>query len=175
MRRSASVALALGFILSVGVAVTAMAHEGTGEEAIEVEPSAIAAGDSVVLAGSGLEPNDERVIVLVGEHDTLHLTEVDTDDEGMFSLDVAIPGHLPAGTYELQAIGDETLTVPLAVTARAGAEDAPDAANPPGETVVPRERSGLELGVILTLVAVSAAVGGWLIRRAERPRAARTT
>ena len=174
MRRSLPVAIAVGLLLSLGAGLAAMAHEGSGEETLEVEPSSVTAGDSVVLAGSGLEPNDERVIVLVGEHDTLHLTEVETDAEGMFNLELTIPNHLPSGTYELRAIGDETLTVPLAVTATTGATEASGAPNAATETVIARERGPLELGVILGFVAVAAALGGWLVWRAERFRGART-
>jgi hypothetical protein len=165
MRRSLPVAIAFGLLLSLGAGLGAMAHEGSGEESIEVEPSSITAGESVVLAGSGLEPNDERVIVLVGQHDTIHLTEVDTDAEGMFSLELTVPAHLPTGTYELQAIGDETLTVALAVTAASGAAAAPNAAE---ESVVARQRGPVELGTILALVAIAAALGAWLVWRAER-------
>mgnify|MGYP000026377379 CR=1 FL=1 len=70
MHRSLPVATALGMLLTLGSGLAAMAHEGGGGEKILVEPSTVAAGGTVVLAGSGLEPNDERVIVLVGEHDT---------------------------------------------------------------------------------------------------------
>lgn len=163
--------MALALLLSLGTGLAATAHEGSGEEEILVEPSTVTAGGTVVLAGSGLEPNDERVIVLVGQHDTLHLAEVETDAEGMFSLELTVPAHLPAGTYELQAIGDETLTVPLAVTAAAGAADVPI---PAEETVIARERGPLELAIILAFVALAAALGGWLVWRAERFRGART-
>ena len=169
MRRSLPVATALGLLLSISAALAAVAHEG--EEGLEVEPSTVTAGGTVVLAGSGLEPNDERVIVLVGQHDTIHLTEVETDAEGMFSLEVTVPAHLPTGTYELQAIGDETLTVPLAVTAAAGAAEVPTAAD---ESVVARDRGPAELGIILAFVAIAAALGGWLVWRAERFRGTQT-
>lgn len=172
MRRSLAVATALGLLISLGTGLTAMAHEGSGEEEILVEPSTVTAGGTVVLAGSGLEPNDERVIVLVGEHDTLHLTEVETDAEGMFSLELTVPAHLPTGTYELRAIGDETLTVPLAVTAATGAADVPGTAE---ESVVARQRGSVELGTILAFAAIAAALGGWLVWRAERITATRTT
>ncbi len=174
MRRSLPVAMALGLLLSLGVGLAATAHEGSGEEEILVEPSTVAAGGTVVLAGTGLEPNDERVIVLVGEHETVHLTSVQTDAEGMFSLELTVPGHLPGGIYELQAIGDETLKVPLAVTAAAGAAESSPAPNSASETVVARQRTPIELGVILALVAAAAVAGGWLVWRAERFRGAPT-
>ena len=122
-----------------------MAHEGTGEAKIEVEPSSLTAGDTVVLAGSGLEPDSDRVLVLAGEGLTVEFGTVKTDAEGMFSKELTIPSHLPSGNYELRAIGDETLTTPLAVTAAAGEAQASPAANAAGETVVARERSSVEL------------------------------
>lgn len=167
MRRSLAVATALGVLLSLGSGLAAMAHEGGGEEEILVEPSTVAAGGTVVLAGSGLEPNDERVILLVGEHDTLHLTEATTDAEGMLSIELTVPAHLTSGTYELRAIGDETLTVPLAVTGAAGAADVPTVADEP---VVARRRGALELGIIVVLAAVIAALGARLAWTAERFR-----
>ena len=171
MRRSLPAAIAFGVLLSLGAGLGAMAHEGSGEETIEVEPSTVTAGETVVLAGSGLEPNDERVIVLVGQHDTIHLTEVETDAEGMFSLELTVPAHLPTGTYELQAIGDETLTAALAVTAASAAADPPNSGE---ESVVARQRGPLEVGVIVALVAITAAIGAWLVWRAERFRGAQT-
>lgn len=172
MRRSVLIAVALGLLLSLSAGYAAMAHEG--EEGLEVEPSSVTAGDTVVLAGSGLEPNDERVIVLVGQHDTIHLTEVETDAEGMFTLELTVPAHLPTGTYELQAIGDETVTVPLAVTAAAGGGQASSAPNAASEAVVARPRGPVELGIILAFVAIAAALGGWLVWRAERFRGTQT-
>ena len=174
MRRSRSVGIALGVLMSLSVGLTAVAHEGSGEETLEVEPSTITAGDTVVLAGSGLEPDDERILVLAGEGLTLDLGTVATDAEGMFSLELPIPDHLPSGNYELRAIGDETLTTSLGVTASAAGAGASPAANEANETVVARARTPVEIGVILAFVLVAAAVGGWLVWRAERFRGTQT-
>jgi hypothetical protein len=163
-------AIAFGLALSLGAALTVMAHQGTGEAKIEAEPSSLTAGDTVVLAGSGLEPDSDRVLVLAGEGLTVEFGTVKTDAEGMFSRELTIPSHLPSGNYELRAIGDETLTTPLAVTAIAGGAQASAAANAPNETVVAHERSPLELGVILTVMVLIAIAGGLLVWRAERFR-----
>ena len=165
MRRSLPAALGLSLLLWVAAIPAVMAHGG--EDGLKVEPSSVTAGGTVVVAGSGLEANDKRIIVLVGDHDTVHLADVETDADGMFSLEVTVPAHLPTGTYVLQAIGDETLTVPLAVTAASGSANEPDAAE---ATVVARDRGPVELGVILALVAIAVALGGWLVWRAERFR-----
>lgn len=170
MRKPVPVAIVLGLALSFGAAVAVMAHGGSGEAKIEVEPASVTAGDTVVLAGSGLEADSDRVLVLAGEDLTVEFGTVKTNGEGMFSKELTIPSHLPSGNYELRAIGDETLTTPLAVTAMAGAAEAPPAANATKETMVARERSPIELTLILAFVTLAAVLGGLLVWRAERFR-----
>lgn len=172
MRKSIPCAVILGLSFAFGLALAVTAHEGDGEAKIEVEPASVTAGDKVVLAGSGLEPDNDRVLVLAGEGLTIEFGTVKTDAEGMFSEELTIPSHLPSGNYELRAIGDETLTTPLAVTAAAGGAQASPVANAPSETVAARQRSPLELGVILALVALAAISGALLVWRTERFRGA---
>ena len=174
MRRSLYVATAIAVLLSLGVAIGTMAHGGSGEAKIQVEPSSITAGDAVVLAGSGLEPDDERILVLAGVGFTVDLGTATTDAEGMFSIELKIPSHLPSGNYELRAIGDETLTVPLGVTATAGGGQASPAPNDAADKVVARDRTPIELGLIIGLTAAASLVGAWLVLRAERFRGAPT-
>jgi len=175
MRRSLPAAIALGLLLSLGAGLAAMAHEGEeGEETLEVEPSSVTAGDTVVLAGSGLEPDNDRVLVLAGGQLVIEFGTVRTDAEGTFSRELTIPDHLPSGTYELRAIGDEILTVSLGVTAVAAGEEVPPP-NEAQEAIIPRERSAVELGVILGLMALTAAAGAFLVWRAERFRGAANT
>jgi hypothetical protein len=170
MHKPLPFAIALGLALSFSAALAVQAHEGTGEAKIEAEPSSLTAGDTIVLAGSGLEPDSDRVLVLAGEGLTVEFGTVKTDAEGMFSKELTIPSHLPAGNYELRAIGDETLVTPLAVAAAAGVAGATPAANDAKETVVARDRSPIELALILALVAVAAVLGSLLVWRAERFR-----
>lgn len=172
MRKAAPFAIVLGLALSFGTTLVVAAHEGDGEAKIEAEPSSLTAGGTVVLAGSGLEPDSDRVLVLAGEGLTVEFGTVKTDAEGMFSKELTIPGHLPSGNYELRAIGDETLTTPLAVTAAAGGGEASPAVNAAGESVIARQRSSVEVGAILVLVAFAAGLGGILVWRAERFRSA---
>lgn len=172
MRKSIPFGIVLGLVLLLTTAVAVMAHEGSGEEEVVVEPASVTAGDSVVLAGSGLEPNNERVLVLAGQDLIVEFGSVTTDAEGMFQTELTIPVHLPSGTYELRAIGDETVTAPLAVTAAAGGAEASPAPNDASETVVPRERTPLVLAVILALVALATVAGALLVWRAERVRGA---
>ena len=168
MRNSVATALGLGVAFALSVALTVTAHEGTGEPKIEAEPSSLTAGDTVVLAGSGLEPDSDRVLVLAGEGLTVEFGTVKTDAEGMFSKELTIPSHLPSGNYELRAIGDETLTVAIAVTAPAGGAEASPAANDAQDVVVARDRSPVETASILAVVAITALFGAVLVWRAER-------
>lgn len=167
MRNTTPFAIALGLLLSLAGVAVVMAHEG---EELAVEPSSVTAGDTVVLAGSGLEPDNDRVLVLAGGHLVIEFGTVRTDAEGMFQKELTIPNHLPTGTYELRAIGDETLTAPLAVTAIAGGAEASPATNDATQTVVARQRTPIELALLLALVALAAVAGGLLVWRAERFR-----
>lgn len=170
MRKTVMTATVIALLLALGAAGAAVAHEGSGEEEVVVEPAELTAGASVVAAGSGLEPNDERVLVLAGADLVVDFGTVTTDAEGMFEIDLTIPSHLPTATYELRAIGDETVTAQLAVTAAAGGADAAPPADAANQVVVPRERTTIEVAVILVLVALAAAAGGLLVWGAERVR-----
>ena len=170
MRRPISIALAVGLALAVGTTWMVAAHSGTGAAKIAAEPSSLTAGDTIVLAGSGLEPDSDRILVLAGEGLTVEFGTVRTDAEGMFSKELTIPSHLPSGSYELRAIGDETLTTPLAVTAAADGAGSPAAGRAGQEAVVARDRSAIELASILAFVAIAAGLGLLLVWRAERFR-----
>lgn len=172
MHRIVAMAAALSLALSLGGVASVLAHGGSGEEGIEVEPTSITAGQTVILAGQGLEPNSDRVLVLVGGDLTIAFGTVTTDADGGFSKELTIPGHLPAGSYELQAIGDETFSTPLAVTAAAGGAAA-SPANGANETVLARDRSPLELGLIAAFVVLVGVAGAVLVWQAERFRGVR--
>jgi hypothetical protein len=163
-------AAAAAFLLMVN-ALPISAHSGDAASGISVEPAQVTAGGTVVLAGTGLEPNSDREINLVGPDVTVPYSKVTTDADGMFNVTLTVPSHLPAGTYTFQAIGDETLTATCAVTAAAGAVTA----EPPNEavaTVTPRTRSGSEIAIIGLLLAVAIGLGVVLVARAERFRGA---
>ena len=170
MRKSVMTATVIALLLALGPTGAAVAHEGSGEEEVVVEPAELTAGASVLAAGSGLEPDDERVLVLAGADLVVDFGTVTTDAEGMFEIDLTIPSHLPTATYELRAIGDETVTAQLAVTAAAGGADGAPPADAANQVVVPRERAAIEVAVILLLVALAAVAGGLLVWGAERVR-----
>ena len=163
MRRTLVLAAALAaLVVPIGIVT---AHSGSGEASVQVEPASVDAGASVVFAGTGLEPDSDRDLVLAGDGMVIDFGVVKTDATGMFSKDLQIPAHVPTGAFELRAIGDETLTASLQVSAAAGSASTSTTA---AETVVGRSRSGLEEAAILLLVAVLAVAGGLVAWRAER-------
>ena len=166
-RRWLSIGFAAGLLLSVGIAATAAAHSGDEASGLSVEPDSLQAGGTVVLVGTGLEPDSDRVLVLAGPDETIELGTVKTDAQGMLQKEIKIPAHLPGGSYELRAIGDETLTVQLAVTAADGASTAAGGSVSQA-TVVPHERHLLEIGLLGAGVLVLLVLGTVLIVSAER-------
>lgn len=161
--RAAAASVALVFAIALPV----LGHSGGEASGISVEPADITAGETVVLAGNGLEPNSDRQINLVGPDVVVPFPAVTTDADGMFAVTLTIPDHLPSGTYTFQAIGDEVLTADCTITAAAGIT----AAEPKDEAaalVTTRSRSSLELGIVGILVGAAIALGALLVMRAER-------
>jgi hypothetical protein len=161
-------AVAAGAVLALSLSLPISAHSGGEASGISVEPSTVTAGGTVVLAGNGLEPNSQRQINLVGPDVVVPYPPATTDADGMFNVTLTIPAHLPAGTYTFQAIGDETLTTDVTVTAAAGQAAMLEPANEAAAVVAARNRSGIEIAVLGILVIVAAAAGVFLVARAER-------
>ena len=163
MRRPLTSALILGGALLLLSAAAVLADNP--DAGISVEPSDVTAGQTILLAGNSLEPDDERTLVLKNETLAVNLGTATTDADGMLNQEIQIPAYLPSGTYQLQAIGDETVEVEVKVTAADGAA----ATAPTTETAITaRNRGPLELGVVLVGAALAAVVGGLLVLRAER-------
>lgn len=166
MRRPLLSALLLSVAVLLLTAASVLADDPNA--GISVEPAEVAAGQTILLAGNSLEPDDERVLVLQGDTITVSLGTATTDADGMLSQEIQIPGHLPSGTYQLQAIGDETLQVELKVAAAEGG--AATEAEPAEEALTNRERSGIELAVVVLAAAIFGGLGVLLVVRAERFR-----
>jgi hypothetical protein len=167
--RAVVLSAVLALALEVALAIPVFAHAGGEASRISVEPAQVTAGGTVVLAGSGLEPDSDRQIDLVGPDDVVPFPKVTTDAAGMFNATLTVPSHLPPGTYTFQAIGDETLTTEVTLTAAAGAA----AAQPSSEAaavVVGRSRPGLELVAIGVILLAVVGLGLVLITQAERFR-----
>lgn len=160
-------AAAAAAALLLAFALPTFAHSGDAASGIAVEPSIVTAGGTVVLAGKGLEPNSDRQINLVGPDVVVPFPKATTDADGMFNVTLTIPAHLPAGTYTFQAIGDETLTTELTVTAAAG-QAVSEPKNEAVASVTSRNRSGAELGIIAVLLVLAVGGGLLLVTQAER-------
>lgn len=144
------------------VAAPTRAHGGSGTPTVLVEPQQITAGASLTIVGQDMEPNSERDVVLAGQQLVVQFGTVKTDADGGFTLQVTVPSHLPSGVYQVQAIGDETVSADLQVTALAGGPSTAPAAQ---QTVRPRRLEGIGLVAVVGLLIL---VGGWLVLSAER-------
>ncbi len=163
-RRSimSSVAVAVLFLV---FAPTVLAH---GQVSVTVDPMTVTAGEEVTISVAGVEPDQDRVIVLIGQGIVVPFPTVRTDASGSFAAKITIPTRLPGGTYRFEAIGDETLTGDVDVMAAAGgiaAQAAVDQTVPDSRT-----RAGLETTVIAGLAIVVGLIGLLLILGAERFR-----
>jgi hypothetical protein len=158
----ASVAAAL---LLVAFAASVLAH---GPASIKVDPMTVTAGQNVTISVAGVEPDQDRVIVLIGQGIVVPFPTVRTDASGSFTAKVMIPSRLPGGIYRFEAIGDETLTGDVEVIAAAGGI----AAQPPADQTVPdsRTRGVPETAVIVAFAVVAMLIGLVLIMSAERFR-----
>ena len=157
------VLVALGIALAVPL--SALAHGGGTEPTVELDPPQVTAGGTVTVVGEKMEPDSDRVIVLTGQDLLIQFGTVKTDAEGMFTLQVTVPSHLPGGVYQLQAIGDETISADLEVTAAAGM---PSAGPVTQEEIQPRRVEGIGLVMLIAFVGLLVLAGGWLVMSAER-------
>ncbi len=155
----------VAFGIALAVPLAALAHGGGTEPTVALEPQQVTAGGTCVIVGENMEPNSDRVIVLTGQNLVVQLGTVKTDAEGMFTLEVTVPSHLPGGVYQIQAIGDETISADLNVTAAAGM---PSAGPLTQEEVQPRHVEGIGLVVLIVIIGLLVLAGGLLVLSAER-------
>lgn len=165
-RRILFAALVPMLLLSV-LAPSALAH---GLVSVTVDPMTVTAGEDVTISVVGVEPDQDRVIVLIGQGIVVPFSTVRTDATGSFTTAVTIPSRLPGGTYRFEAIGDETLTGDVSVIAAAGgiAAQAPALQDAPEL----RSRSGPETVAIVAVALLAGLLGLALVLRAERFRGA---
>ncbi|MBI3747310.1 MAG: hypothetical protein HY262_00450 [Chloroflexi bacterium] len=147
------------------VAPAVMAHDTVS---VNVDPNPATAGEDVTISIAGVEPNQDRVIVLIGQGIVIPFPTIRTDSSGSFVTTVTLPTRLPGGTYRFEAIGDETLTGDVSVEAAAGGI----AAQAPADQAVPesRARGAAEAGAIVALALLAGLIGLALVWRAERFR-----
>ncbi len=156
--------LAAALLLAV-LAPSVLAH---GIVSVTVDPKTVTAGEDVTISVSGVEPDQDRVIVLIGQGIVIPFPTVRTDASGSFTAKLTIPSRLPGGTYRFEAIGDETLTGDVDVMAAAGGI----AAQAPAEQSVPdsRTRGDLETAAIAALAVLVGLIGLAIVVRAEHFR-----
>ena len=164
---TAVVAAALLVVLAVGVA---FAH---GEPVIRVDPPVVAAGGSMTVTGTEMEPGEVFDLALEGAATSVSLgqaTAEGEDEDAGFVVTRVIPADLAPGSYRLRASTEEgeSAVADLTVTAAAAQADAGPAmvqeASSEPHVLERRKPVGQIAGVAL-LAAASAAVGLWLIRR----------
>lgn len=163
--RKPILAVPAAILLLALVAPAVMAHDTVS---VNVDPNPVTAGEDVTISIAGVEPNQDRVIVLIGQGIVIPFPTIRTDSSGSFATTVTLPTRLPGGTYRFEAIGDETLTGDVSVEAAAGGI----AAQAPAEQSVPesRTRSTLETGGIAAFALLAGLIGLALVWQAERFR-----
>src|SRR3990172_5984169 len=164
---TAVVAAALLVVLAVGVA---FAH---GEPVIRVDPPVVAAGGSMTVTGTEMEPGEVFDLALEGAATSVSLgqaTAEGEDKDAGFLVTRAIPADLAPGSYRLRASTEEgeSAVADLTVTAAAahphpGPAMVQEASSEPH--VLERRKPMGQIAGVALLAAASAAVGLWLIRR----------
>jgi len=162
-----SIAAAILLFLPLGVA---FAH---GEPVIRVDPAVAAAGGSITVTGTEMEPGEVFNLVLEGAATSLSLGQATAEgegEEGGFAVIVSLPSDLAPGSYRVRASTEagETAVADLTVTASAAEADPGPAMveEPSGEPhLLDRVRSPGQVAGIAAASAASAILGVWLIRR----------
>lgn len=157
----------IGIVFAAGLALAggapAQAHSGGTEPSLQIDPNPVTAGSTVTLVGTNLEPNGDREVSLAGQNLIVNFGTFKTDGDGMLTVPLKIPTYLPAGTYEIRAAADEILTIECDVQAGAGSVTAVD--DPASAQVVAHQRGAIEISLIASLVALSLALGAFLVWR----------
>lgn len=83
---------------------------------LSVKPTSVTAGNTITVAGGGLEPLGDHRVVLQGVGLVVDLGSVRADPEGRFAQELEIPAHVPSGSYRVQVIGDGSPTASIAVS-----------------------------------------------------------
>lgn len=114
-------ALAAAVLVAAGVLVTPAASAHPGDTAIDITPAEATAGDSVQVAGEGFTTGTQVDVVLLTATGDQVLATPTVDDEGHFTVDVALPEDLTTRYYEVQAVGADTTVSELVQVSATGA------------------------------------------------------
>jgi hypothetical protein len=185
--RPVRIIAALVFAATVGVLAPAAPAWAASATTLQVSPSAITAGDTVVVSGSvGPAPTGSAcatsVMLLssafapIEEFAGVPAVMAAVRPDGTFAATTRIPLSTPAGTYDLSGrcgggnIGvSATLKVRAAPTTTTPAP-APSATAPPAtQPTASTADSWIIPGLVGLVVGAMAAVGVWLLSRSRHP------
>jgi hypothetical protein len=164
---------------TAGATVPSGAHE---KAVLESSRSSVPAGAVLPLDGRDFGAGESYVLRLVGALREYGLGEVEADADGLFSIELAIPGSVRPGAYQVVAVapdGDVAARLDLTVLEAEAAEPEGAEERPAGEAVheamprvaradempIERSRSGLEWGVIGLLIGGAGGLGLGLIKK----------
>ncbi len=167
------------FPATAGATLPSLAHE---KAVLESSRSSVPAGAVLPLDGRDFGEGERYVLRLVGALREYELSEVEADAEGLFSIELAIPGSVTPGAYQVVAVapdGDVTARLDLVVLKAEAAEPEGAEERPASEAAqeaaprvaradempIERSRSGLEWGVIGLLIAGAGGLGLGLIKK----------
>lgn len=169
MKTHLLLSLALAAALVLLPVSAASAH---GEPVIAVEPTVVAAGGQITLAGTEMEPGEVFAITLEGLATSVPLGEATVTGEGEeagFTATFTIPADTAPGSYTVRAATEEgeSTSADLTVTAAAETASAEPATvqEPTGERhQIDRPRPLGQVIVAALVIALGAAVGFALVR-----------
>lgn len=164
---------------TAGAILPSVVHE---KAVLESSRSSVPAGAVLPLDGRDFGAGESYVLRLMGALREYDLGEVEADAEGLFSIELAIPGSVTPGTYQVVAVapdGDVAARLDLTVLEAEAAEPEGAEARPAGEAAhevaprvaradempIERSRSGLEWGVIGLLIGGAGGLGLGLIKK----------
>lgn len=169
-------------LILVWIGVGSAAAAAHDEAVLKSRLSSVTAGDRLPLEGSHFGENESFTLLLIGALREFELRKATADDDGIFSLELAIPVEVRPGAYQVVAIAadgdvaarlDLTVLEPAASTAGEDKPGAVDGGGPQGgdrsarveEIRIQRDRSGLEWGIIGLVTGLAGGLGMGMLRR----------
>lgn len=166
--RAIWIGLVSGWILLLVLAVGAGRALAHGEAALTVSPAVVAPGAEITVTGEGVEAAEKFTITIEGLNFKATLGTVTVGDDEDFQQDFVVPADAPPGTYQVRATNAEGEVITAELTVEAGPAASAEAASaePSAELMqLERLRSTGQWVAITVGLAVSAALGLWLVRR----------
>lgn len=169
---------ALAAVSAAALVLTAAPARAHEDGVLKLASRALAAGDTIPVAGEKFSRRSELALFLVGVRGRIDLGKVRSDSAGAFTVRLALPADAAEGAYRLVAAaadGDEvaTLDVTLAPRSMQGGrgttampEMGEDMHGPTAEPLaLDRARSGLVTAGTLGLAVAAFGLGVVLLRR----------